>query len=485
MQFESNIDTSQNVNMSTASNDLATTEPSVEEASSRFGVSLRKREPSSESCSSLGSPAAGALIDSSHNNIGTSAITKNKLKLEKKTTAEEREKNEQCQKKLGDVPNTNDYHLRNNNNINKCNDHEFSETVNIPKNDFTGNNLKAQLKKVDPSKKERKSTIDGSNSVPFNFKSRLRKVENNNDCETAETMKHLDIGNSDTELRGTVPKNSVSKRSCDVLVLTNDREVCSSICKESFDGIKGTDTIKSVNMHSTDPIKKDKSNVDSKKNITCEDDDKRKSTGSISSLKKLWEAKEGNGTMSIGDLSQIQFSPKSTPLSNSNNKNSDEDFDLLNSSKKPIVPSKPMKLVSIYATPIPIKLCSDLPSPTPSITSTLIASDGSTSHASRDAVLELIHLLGNTLKTPINSISASQWLQLSDKLHILHTSCVSYANNASMVPHFKFQFRELLSRIETQSRNLRSAGSKNSQDNEKLIFEVEQSLKQISNALNR
>uniref|UniRef100_A0A182T1M0 Uncharacterized protein n=1 Tax=Anopheles maculatus TaxID=74869 RepID=A0A182T1M0_9DIPT len=39
------------------SNDVRNTEPSVEEASSRFGVSLRKREPSTDSCSSLGSPA--------------------------------------------------------------------------------------------------------------------------------------------------------------------------------------------------------------------------------------------------------------------------------------------------------------------------------------------------------------------------------------------------------------------------------------------
>jgi len=35
---------------------VSNTAPSVEEASSRFGVSLRKREPSTDSCSSLGSP---------------------------------------------------------------------------------------------------------------------------------------------------------------------------------------------------------------------------------------------------------------------------------------------------------------------------------------------------------------------------------------------------------------------------------------------
>lgn len=39
------------------SNDVSNTAPTTVEASTRFGVSLRKREPSTDSCSSLGSPA--------------------------------------------------------------------------------------------------------------------------------------------------------------------------------------------------------------------------------------------------------------------------------------------------------------------------------------------------------------------------------------------------------------------------------------------
>ncbi|EDW34779.1 GL12721 [Drosophila persimilis] len=104
---------------------------------------------------------------------------------------------------------------------------------------------------------------------------------------------------------------------------------------------------------------------------------------------------------------------------------------------------------------------------------------------SRESILELVGLLDGSLKHPVNAISASQWLQLSDKLNILQNSCVIFAENESMPPHSKFHFRELVTRVETQSQHLRSAGSKNMQDNERLLLEVGQSLKQISNALNR
>lgn len=508
--------------INTISNDVATTEPSVEEASSRFGVSLRKREASTDSCSSLGSPAAGVTNDivNSDSVVATSAIAKNKGKLETKLVAEIKERNEQYQrnKPIGDVPNINNYHCSNNNNnsVTKSNDHvlqlvnELAETMNLPKTgggmDSTANNFKAQLKKVDSNKKSHnKTTAESSNAVPFDFKSRLRKVENNNDNETTESTsefrKMLDNDTTDA-VRGSVSKKSISKRNCDRVgggggggVAHDATDGILSNCKKAslnepkvIDG-KKTD----FRVDVTDgKDSKDKRDTDSKCNTTTasEEEDKRRSTGSISSLKKLWEAKEGNGTMSNSELSQIQLSPKmatKSALSNNNKSggsgNNDEEFDALSANKKPAVPTKPTKLVSIYATPIQVKLHSE-PATSPS-SSTSITSNNTTTQVSREAILDLIHLLESTLKTPISSISASQWLQLSDKLNILQTSCVSFADKASMAPHSKFQFRELVSRVENQSRSLRSAGSKNTQDNEKLVFEVGQSLKQISNALHR
>lgn len=508
-------------NLTSHSNDVATTEPSVEEASSRFGVSLRKREPSTDSCSSLGSPAAGVTNEIVvSESTGTTSMAKTKGKLETKLVAEFKERSEQYQRKpIVDVPNTNNYQCSNNNNnsVTKSNDHvlqlvnELAETMNLPKSDnaTTTNNFKAQLKKVDSNKKSHKTNAEAANLVPFDFKSRLRKVENNNDSESidaaaGENRKTLDTEHvtSDSSpppqqqriTATATAKKSISKRNCGG---TNDSESALNNGKKTLNEAKVIDVKKTdFKIDLSDKDSKDKKDVgDSKSNTTTtEEEDKRRSTGSISSLKKLWEAKEGNGTMSNSELSQIQLSPKlatkGVPLSN-NNKTNEEEFDTLSANKKPAVPTKPTKLVSIYATPIQVKLQTDSTTSPPSSSSTPITSSNNssattnTTQVSREAILDLIQLLESTLKTPINSISASQWLQLSDKLNILQTSCVSFADKASMAPHSKFQFRELVSRVENQSRSLRSAGSKNTQDNEKLVFEVGQSLKQISNALHR
>lgn len=103
----------------------------------------------------------------------------------------------------------------------------------------------------------------------------------------------------------------------------------------------------------------------------------------------------------------------------------------------------------------------------------------------RENILELITILESSLKIPVGAISATQWLQFSERLNALQNLCVNFADKETMPPHSKFQFRELVNRVENQSRCLRTASSKNVQDNEKLIHEVGQSLKQISNALHR
>ncbi|XP_067613126.1 tyrosine-protein kinase Abl isoform X4 [Eurosta solidaginis] len=150
---------------------------------------------------------------------------------------------------------------------------------------------------------------------------------------------------------------------------------------------------------------------------------------------------------------------------------------------KPAVPLKPTKL-TIYATPISQKIAGGTMDS--SQTSSPLSSLQSSTQISRESILELVALLEASLhQHPVNSISASQWLQLSDKLNILQNNCVVFADNESMPPHSKFHFRELVTRVEKQSQSLRTAGSKNVQDNERLVNEVGQSLKQLTNALHR
>lgn len=260
---------------------------------------------------------------------------------------------------------------------------------------------------------------------------------------------------------------------------------------------------------------------------TGDEGDKRKSTGSISSLKKLWEAKESPndhqggaqlspklGVKSAANLklnnNSEEASESSNPTTNSNN-SSQHDEQLQQApqlAKKPAVPLKPSKFSSIYATPVQIQAPTQTPAPAPTTTTTSKSNDSnssllsekstassssapSSSSASREGILELVTLLEGSLhKLPASSaVSASQWLQLSERLHSLQSSCVTFADNEALPPHTKFHFRELVNRVDAQSRSLRSAAasSKNTsaQDNEKLVLEVGQSLKQISNALHR
>ncbi|XP_059615056.1 tyrosine-protein kinase Abl [Phlebotomus argentipes] len=388
----------------TPSYDVSNTEPSVEEASSRFGVSLRKREPSTDSCNSLGSPAVDAIAEG---NV--------KEKLEMKLVAEIKERAGDQQKvpKLPPEAKGVDPVSQLVNELAESMNQGRVDMKKLPPKPMVDNHatFKSQLKKVEPKKvlgeKKDEAIID--------FKSRLRKVE----CDVEESG-HEEKRNGEA------------------------REVKKTEIKIDIQGEKAPEK--------------------------GEEEDKRKSTGSINSLKKLWESKD---TMAPENPPPVQLSPKLClkKASTGDEETPEEGQNAnLGTSKKPAVPMKPTKL-TIYATPIPTKAPAQ--EQNTSITATI----------SREGILELVTLLEGSLKIPVTAISASQWLQLSDKLNILQNSCVTFADKETMPPHSKFHFRELVTRVENQSRSLRSAGSKNVQDNEKLVLEVGQSLKQISNAL--
>lgn len=553
------------------SNDVSNTEPSVEEASSRFGVSLRRREPSTDSCSSLGSPATG---DPSQ----TSDSVKEKLEMKLVSEIKERAEYHQIhrQQPAFDVPNELQTVGAAVVSLN-CKApvdpvlqlvSELAESMNLPKTKPTKAmetstsaatvtsvpTFKAQLKKVEPKTKSlTNQPLNETNSI-IDFKSRLRKVENNNEqgnnvdpsitptsvAESLLSQQHQQPVpppppppcDSAFGAKPGAKSNIIAKKNGEIkqhdhdnvnnMMLTNRNSSSSSSTnkkpmKSANELVKissGVELKKTeIKIDIQDEKKRDADNSSGchglKSDATANtDDDKRKSTGSISSLKKLWEAKEGSNV----DQMSMQLSPK-LGIKNAtinNNKNADgvdenEDNQLTN--RKPAVPIKPTKLVSIYATPIQVKLPSLL-LPTPSICdpnnsttnttttnaihlvttpapTTIATSNATTTQINRDIILELVASLESSLKIPVNTISASQWLQLSDKLNILQNSCVVFADNELMPPHSKFHFREVVTRVETQARHFRSAGSKNVVDNEKLVLEVGQSLKQISNALHR
>lgn len=335
--------------------------------------------------------------------------------------------------------------------------------------DSSSTNFTSHLKKPDPILK--KTVHKDVNEYPpiIDFKSRLRKVENNTDRRTEQEEDNQGEQTKHTEME----------------TESNKRESTAS----SDSG-----------------------------NLKMEDlDDKRKSTGSISSLKKLWEPRDTESSVA-------QLSPKLT-LKNSKNEESNNDMSLSldgssedtykidktartekrvwppNGEDKPIIPTKPpfknIKPIiasrpagsAIYATPIPSS------NSKPPISAKPIQADNktpeddtkvNTDKGEKENILEISQTVESTLNSIKTnpSVSTAAWLQLSDKISLLHGSCMDYADN--VVPaHTKFQFRELLTRLEAQARHLRSAATRNTSENVRCLNEVNITIKDVVNVVFR
>lgn len=154
--------------------------------------------------------------------------------------------------------------------------------------------------------------------------------------------------------------------------------------------------------------------------------------------------------------------------------------------EKPAVPAKPLKPLcsstkhfcsSIYATPNCTKS---------QHTEDDLSKQSTDSRTAKQAVLELSTLIeSSVLNLKSNStIVMSSWLQLSDKVGLLHGMCANLADSG-IAPHARFQFRELLARLELQARQLRAAGTRNVTENTRLLTDLQNTIKDVVNAVQR
>lgn len=326
--------------------DLDTPAPSVEEASFRFGVSLRHREPSTDSCSSAKSepprvkPPSPPLSTSPPRLPATASPP-----LEDPPPASQKTPGEfKVSLRKVSLPDTSAHP---------------SPSPSAP----GVTSFKAQLKKFEPAapspavKKE----------TPRDVKARLKRVDGS-------------------------PPPPMSKS-----VMSESEEVCGE-----------------------------------------EGEDKRRSTGSISSLKKLWEGGESPPESKPG---RVLWPPEEKPQVPC----------------KPLVRSKPLPSPAIYATPGVLT----------SVLELWAALDSSLSH----------------LRTA-PTVGAAAWLQLSDKLGLFHSSCLSYADTIAP-PHARFHLRELLTRLEGQAQQLKSSGTRNQADNSRIVGDLYSVLRDIVAAVQR
>ncbi|XP_033221945.1 tyrosine-protein kinase Abl isoform X2 [Belonocnema kinseyi] len=239
---------------------------------------------------------------------------------------------------------------------------------------------------------------------------------------------------------------------------------------------------------------------ESLESIVDEQDDKRRSTGSISSLKKLWENKEATcesqslspklgarGSIKQDDPGEESPEDHSGASTRSSTSKTESRVwpPVTTEAEKPIVPAKPTKPLvpsgkhfasSIYATPNCNKTSSQDDD---------LGKQGDTKGA-KNNVLEISNVIENSivhLKSSPTIVIAS-WLQLSDKVGLLHGMCVNLTDT-SIAPHAKFQFRDLLARLELQARQLRAAGTRNIAENTRLLSDVQNTIKDVINMVQR
>ncbi|KAK7869384.1 hypothetical protein R5R35_000690 [Gryllus longicercus] len=389
--------------------------------------------------------------------------------------------------------------------------------------------FKAQLKKFEPGTKRSEPEEPPSGTI-IDFKARLRKVD-----AGATTARRSADGADEASVDA---DSGATLTPADALCGDDDaRKRDSTVSAHSVDG----SAAKASAGGGT-------ANPSGNSGGAEESEDKRRSTGSISSLKKLWESKEstvgaGDGTVAgaAGQLSP-KLAPKAGAAAAAASKPevparrdapattvpaaADEDASPEEkpapaqqrrvwpppapADEKPAVPVKPavktLKPVlvkaggpAIYATPQqqqqgsgggPVAAAaaasaSSVGSGASKGTREGGGEEGGEEKSERDSVLEISAALETSLSSlrGASAVSPGSWLQLSDKVGLFHTSCVGYADRVP--PHARFHFRELLTRLETQARQLRCAGARNSADNSRLFSEVQNTVRDVINVVQR
>ena len=245
------------------------------------------------------------------------------------------------------------------------------------------------------------------------------------------------------------------------------------------------------------------------------EDDKRKSTGSISSLRRMWESSDQKKGKAAA-ASAPESNPTS-PTSETNSESRSVKFEKRvwppvpsTETEKPMVPvkptmkpaaptskpppptskppppttkppaAKPHPLCNIYAAPTtqarpkpPGAKPAIASKPPQSIAAGAVASatrsgsageasgdsgGGSSTATEKDSILSSSQTLESKLAAAkaksSAQLSTSSLMQLSESVGSFHSSCASFADNVT--PTGRFRFRSLLSRLEEQTQSLRS-----------------------------
>ena len=103
----------------------------------------------------------------------------------------------------------------------------------------------------------------------------------------------------------------------------------------------------------------------------------------------------------------------------------------------------------------------------------------------KDELISLSHNLTNSLQA-LNCTSnkhSSKFMHLSEEVQTFYKSCFSYVE--SLPPHGKFQFRELLNTLQSIAESLKTCSGSNVREYDRIMTDLENSIKDINNVLKR
>ncbi|XP_037082121.1 tyrosine-protein kinase ABL1-like [Pollicipes pollicipes] len=246
-----------------------------------------------------------------------------------------------------------------------------------------------------------------------------------------------------------------------------------------------------------------------------DEQDKRQSAGSISSLRKMWEAEPADKTSpklserapapapAPAPVSQPEPKPEPEPAAETGVESVRAKFERrvwppTQETDKPVVPvkpsMKPQKVAAtagrtpaggpgVYATPCITTAERATLKPPPHPTS---APPAGLSRAAGSA--ETVRELAATVERGLaaletSSASSAACMQLSDKLSLLQAACTAHADQVP--PAGRFQFCDLQRRLEAHAGALRSAGARNSSDTRRLLAELANTLRDVVNVVQR
>ncbi|CAG9558686.1 unnamed protein product [Danaus chrysippus] len=309
--------------------------------------------------------------------------------------------------------------------------------------------LKASLRKTSFGNNVEKKTEPETKT---DFKSQLKKVDTNRMCITSKDSEEpgrsiIDFKSRLRKVEGNCPAtNGTSKK----LEQCSPEDLRKDISSKSDESDKKRPESASLDTSGGD------------------DEDKRRSTGSISSLKKLWESKE----------SDERLSPKMRPKGEESEEGSPEERSALGRSgsilarrdekptvaNKPAVRARPLGKGGIYATPLAPTTSDD---------------DGDALAALRT----LLECCTNEVRRGCSGTAGgrgSLWrLQTSERLARLSGACATAAG--SCAPQLRLQLRAVAARLEAEARALASPAP----HHHHLADGVEKALKDLATIVHR